>query len=205
MAKILNLKNNRVLRADGEKSLLNKTDDLINITSLIKRLSKDRSNDSPFSVGCLKFDDYNYDYINSIVLISHERMTKMHSQKVQVNVKSNDVILNLETLDKLKTVYGDVNISDFQILGKDRKILLPVNELNEDIENTNFESQMEHHDTNEQEESESDDDRFSTQGFDPEDIQNIQHAQEDDPFADIINLKEEAAIEGKCSKLIFYS
>jgi hypothetical protein len=112
---------NRVLRADGETRLLNKTDHLISVASLMKRLSKDRSNDSPFSVGCLKFDDYNYDYINSIVLISHERMTKIHSEKVQVNVKSNDVVLNLETLDKLKAKYGDVNISDFQILEKDRK------------------------------------------------------------------------------------
>lgn len=77
-------------------------------------------------------------------------------------------------------------------------ILSPVNEPNEAIENINFESQADRQEINEQEESESEDeDRYSTQGFDPDDIFKIQNAQEEDPFADIINLKQEAVDESK--------
>ena len=72
-------------------------------------------------MGWLKFDDYNYDYINSNVLISHDKVLKIHFEKDQVKNKSNDIVLNEEALEKLKAKYGDVKLSDFELLSKEDK------------------------------------------------------------------------------------
>ena len=49
-----------------------KSDPLNHTTKFIKALVKNRELSNPFSVGWLEFDDYNYDYVNSLVLISQK-------------------------------------------------------------------------------------------------------------------------------------
>jgi len=70
----------RLLHADEFSKDL-KQDYLSTVTNLIKELAKERTKDNPFSIGWLKFDDYNYDYINQNVLVSVDKMIKMHNEK----------------------------------------------------------------------------------------------------------------------------
>ena len=70
----------RLLHAD-EFSKHSKPNYINQISSLMKDLSRDKTNDGPFTVGSLKFDDYNYDFINPKVLISVEKMLKVHNNK----------------------------------------------------------------------------------------------------------------------------
>lgn len=63
----------------------NRNDTLLNAAKFLKHLCRNRSSNSPFAVGCLKFDDFNYDYINSIISVSHDNVPQRKYGKSDIN------------------------------------------------------------------------------------------------------------------------
>lgn len=77
-------------------------------------MCKQRSASNPFTFGCLKFDDYNYNYINSVLLISREKVKAMRNETLELKNTQNGFELNEETLGKSAEKWGECGFEDFQ-------------------------------------------------------------------------------------------
>ena len=110
----------RILK-NGGGSNQNSADRIINTTMLLKNLCKEREKSTPFTIGWLKFDDYNYDYINSIILLSPEQVKVIQTDNLQMKNKSCSPVLNEEALEVSLQKWGEIDMKDFQAIEKDSK------------------------------------------------------------------------------------
>ena len=68
----------------------------------------------------MKFDDYNYNYINSVLLLSREKVKAMRSETFELKNPQNGLILNEETLGKSAEKWGEFAMNDFEDIENDK-------------------------------------------------------------------------------------
>ncbi|CAI2385299.1 unnamed protein product [Moneuplotes crassus] len=198
----------RLLHAD-EISRHPKPDYIGQISKLIKDCAKDRKKDRPFTIGSLKFDDYNYDYINPKILISAAKMIKIHEEGDKYEGKPMKIMFTKEEAESINSGYIKPDEFKDLILNNQNDFEKKQEEENKDNKDDRTEDESgfiadskvhltsksnKYETEQEEEESEDEDERLSTKEFDHDDIIQIYEDQENDPFENILAMKEEAVI-----------